>query len=86
MDHVSPGLIGGMRKRVSVVTTYIYMEKVEVRLLLIKFQNDTNDKFSANQSQHNLGNSEKVAMDIYENGINFSHIASHTEAKKGLSN
>jgi integrase len=33
---------------------------------------------------HNLGYSEKAAMDIYESAINFSHTESHTEAKKGL--
>ncbi len=33
---------------------------------------------------HNLGNSEKAAMDIYESAINFSHTESHIEAKKHL--
>jgi integrase len=33
---------------------------------------------------HNLGSAEKMAMNVYEEAMNFSHTKSHTATKKGL--
>ena len=35
---------------------------------------------------HNLGSAEKVAIDVYENAVSFSHTNSHTAKEKGLGN